>query len=445
VSALGPVREYFRPGWLPAMARPSYRWEVRSALTFPLAMACLESGVVGVIARKTFGAGDYMVAAIAAAPMVANLTSLVWARLLAGRDRARAVVALQLATVACVLLIALTPISPTGRWLLALLVYAGRACLAGFVTARSDLWRSNYRRDRRASIVARFAVIIALVISAVAALLGWALEGTGGSAVAFRAFYASCAAGALAGAWAMSHVRWRGGRAQTRRERLEMDEESRAFGALGMLAVLRDDRDYRAFMAAQFVLGMSAMAGLAPFIIAIDRELGLGYAWSFALTQVTPTALTVATIPLWATLLNRVHIARFRVWHSFLFVGANALTALGLAAGSAGVLLAGRAVLGMGYGGGRLAWNLGHHDFAPRHLATLYMGIHVTLTGVRGALASFLGVLLYRGWAFDAGGVAVAFDGLGPWLFALLAGVSAAASVMFFRLSRRIGRPDRPA
>jgi len=379
-----------------------------------------------------------MVAAIAAAPMVANLTSLLWARALAGRDRARAVVLLQLATLACVLLIALTPISPTGRWMLAILVYVGRSCLAGFVTARSDLWRSNYRRDRRASIVARFAVVIALIISIVAALLGWALESSGRAPFAFRAAYAACAVGALGGAWAMSHVRWRGGRAHTRRERATLDEESRAFGARGMLAVLRDDRDYRAFMVAQFVLGMSAMAGLAPFIIAIDDELGLGYAWSFGLTQVTPTLLTVVTLPLWARLLNRVHIADFRVWHSFLFVGANALTAVGLAGHSVGLLLAARAVLGMGYGGGRLAWNLGHHDFAPRHLATLYMGIHVTLTGVRGAIASFLGVLLYRGWRIDIAGFTVAFDGLGPWLFALLAGVSVLAAAMFFRLSRRL-------
>lgn len=421
------------------MSRPSYRWELRSAMFFPFTMACLESGVVGVIAQKTFHAGPYLVAAISSAPMIANLTSFLWARALAGRDRARAVVLLQIMTIACVALIALAPISTPGRWTLAGLVYLGRSFMAGFVTARSDIWRSNYRRAVRASIVARFAVLMAIVIGVTAAAIGVVLEASGaGAVVAFRIAFLACAGAGLGGAWAMRHVRWRGGGAQRRAERRARSRPGARFGARGMLGVLRDDTDYRAFMMAQFVLGMSAMAGLAPFIIAIDEQLHLGYAWAFTLTQVAPTLLIVLTIPLWAQLLNRVHIVRFRVWHTWLFVGANALTGLGLAAASAPLLLVARVVLGMGYGGGRLAWNLGHHDFAPRHLATLYMGVHVTLTGVRGAVASFLGVLLYRGWRVEIAGRVMAYDGLGAWLFAVLAVASAVASLMFYRLSRRM-------
>lgn len=428
------------------MTRASFRWELRSAMTFPFVMAALESGVVGVIAKKTFDADKLVVAAVAAAPMVANLTSLLWARLLVGRNRVRAVAVLQSLVILCVALIALAPVNAFGVWMLVALVYLGRSFVAGLVTARSDVWRSNYPRSLRASIVGRFAAIIALIISVTAAVIGGVLEATKTHDVlAFRLMYVGCAVIALAGVWAMSHVRWRGGPEQLKLERAGLASEERGqFGAAGMIGVLRDDPHYRAYMAAQFVLGMSAMAGLAPFIIAVDEDLRLGYAWAITLTQVAPTLLTVVTIPMWARLLNRVHIVRFRSWHAWLFVGANALTALGLAMASLPLLLAARIVLGFGYGGGRLAWNLGHHDFAPRHLATLYMGVHVTLTGVRGAVASFLGVLLYAGWEFRIGATTFQYDGMKEWLFALLAVVSWAASLMFLRL-RRAMRDDNPA
>ncbi len=447
IDLFGPPRRYFDARTLPLMTRPSFRWELRSAMAFPFAMAALESGVVGVIAKKTFDADKLIVAAVAAAPMVANLTSLVWARLLVGKNRVRAVAVLQSLVIACVALIALAPVNAAGVWMLVTLVYLGRSFVAGLVTARSDVWRSNYPRSLRASIVGRYASIIALIISVSAAVIGGVLQVTKTHDVfAFRAMYIGCALIALIGVWAMSHVRWRGGPAQLKLEHAGLASDVRGqFGARGMLEVLRDDPHYRAYMAAQFVLGMSAMAGLAPFIIAVDEDLHLGYAWAITLTQVAPTLLTVITIPMWARLLNRVHIVRFRSWHAWLFVAANATTALGLGVASVPLLLLGRIVLGMGYGGGRLAWNLGHHDFAPRHLATLYMGIHVTLTGVRGAIASFLGVLLYAGWNFKIGGATYHYSGMKEWLFVLLAFVSWIASLMFLRLRRDMRRANPTA
>lgn len=430
----------FNPRSFPYMTRTSFFWELRSALAFPFAMVCLESGVIGVIAQRTFHAGDLAVAAVTAAPMAANLTSFLWARLLIGKDRVRAVVALQILTSVSVALVGLTPTSRTGLATLIALVYLGRSLLAGLVTARTDIWRSNYPRRLRATIVGRYAAVVSLIISVSAMGIGVALDATDGHGVAaFREIYLGCAAISIVGAWAMSHVRWRGRAAILHRERATQTRSSpRGVGPAGMLDVLRTDTHFRSFMGAQFVLGMSAMAGLAPFIIAVDKTLGLGYSWAIVLTQVAPTALTVLTIPLWARLLNRVHIVRFRVWHAWLFVAANALTGVGLAWQSVPALLVARCVLGAGNGGGRLAWNLGHHDFAPRHLATLYMGIHVTLTGVRGVITAFLGTLLYSGWSFHLGEGRYVYAGMGAWLFALLAAVSLIASLMFARLGRRM-------
>jgi hypothetical protein len=57
--------------------------------------------------------------------------------------------------------------------------------------------------------------------------------------------------------------------------------------------------------------------------------------------------------------------------------------------------------MGAARSGGGLAWNIGHNDFAPSERAGAYMGVHVTLTGIRGAFAPFLGMALYLGWNAD--------------------------------------------
>jgi hypothetical protein len=53
-------------------------------------------------------------------------------------------------------------------------------------------------------------------------------------------------------------------------------------------------------------------------------------------------------------------------------------------------------VLGSANAGANLGWNLGHNDFASIGRAQQYMGVHVTLTGVRGAIAPPLGILFYE-------------------------------------------------
>ncbi|MDX1649032.1 MAG: hypothetical protein R3263_04180, partial [Myxococcota bacterium] len=73
--------------------------------------------------------------------------------------------------------------------------------------------------------------------------------------------------------------------------------------------------------------------------------------------------------------------------------------------------------------------------------AGLYMGIHATLTGLRGAFAPFLGTALYVGWdarALPAGVTLPAYEGLGAPLFLLSAALSTTATLGFVALHRRL-------
>jgi hypothetical protein len=176
----------------------------------------------------------------------------------------------------------------------------------------------------------------------------------------------------------------------------------------------------------------------------VSHQLDASYTTSIALTLAIPLGFSLLTLPLWAAYLDRVHISEFRAFHSWVWVLAQAVTWYGAIRGSLAWIAAGRVLLGMGRGGGALAWQLGHNDFARPENVGLYMGVHVTLTGVRGAFAPFLGMLLYVGWASaELPGLGLrlpGFEGLGGHLIGLACLVGTIGTLGYWQLHRRISR-----
>jgi hypothetical protein len=469
----------FRPDRLPLMTRPSYRREVVTCCTMPIALSLMESGVTGVIAEKIFEVNNFLLAVFAAAPMFANLTSLLWARVARGRRKVRVINAYQLAILALVVCVALLPISDTGGYLLTGAYVLARCLIAGIVTVRSAVWRANYPRRYRGRITARLAIltIFALLIGSLGAALLLDRD-----PMSFRVFYPAGALVAAVGVISYSRVR-------TRRERELLAYERRPTvrptphgeGApiyeydpkptSGFFSVLRRDPAFRSYMIWQFVLGASNMMTEAPVLklaaesselvrpIAFDsgplagRSIAVGFLVAIGLTQVIPMALAIATVAWWGRLLDRLHITRFRARQGWVFVGSQVLTfgAAWLIVGGAlgaglGVLALARIVQGIGRGGGMIAWNLGHNDFASRRMVAVYMGIHLTLTGVRGAIFPFVGMFLYFGWSpIEALGLRVpGFAGIGPPAFLIAAALGLVGAVGYYRLAGRLGHTDIP-
>ena len=166
----------------------------------------------------------------------------------------------------------------------------------------------------------------------------------------------------------------------------------------------------------------------APLVFLVTRELQASYTMSIMITMVIPFAVSLVALPLWALYLDRVHVAQFRARQSILWVLAQALTLVGASLGSFTWLMIGRFIMGVARGGGTLAWQLGHNDFAKPDQLSAYMGIHVTLTGVRGAIAPFLGMALYSGIP------SLSWDGIGSNIFLVAAVVSGCAGIGFYRL-----------
>lgn len=459
----------FHPRHQPWITRQSYKYELANALTFPVALAMIEGGVVGVLAQKAFNVGPFVFAAIQAAPMFANLTSFVWAWASRGRPKVAFINKLQIATLACVAAIAILPtVAPTGPLLLMALVVLARCLLSGVITLRSLVWRMNYPRHLRAQITGKWAVLQS-VIFALVPLLGYAAMDFNEDA--FRVIYPLSVVFATLGVLHFSRIRLRGERELLAYERTpearpqphgapspiyEYDPkgaQTRPEGRANFWTVLRHDRAFRNYMLWQFVGGAANMMGEVVMVAAVAQMtagLSSEYFTAIVLTTAIPMLFSVITLPYWARLLDRIHIVEFRArqgwwWILNQFVtwaGLGVFVAFGWFWTAIVIVAASRVIQGVTRGAGMLAWNLGHNDFADRRMVAVYMGIHVTLTGVRGAFCPFLAMGLYAGWnAVAVAGVTLVpgYEGIGYHIFLVTTAMAIAAEIGFHAMQREMG------
>lgn len=425
------MKELFKvPGLDPAVQK-SFDREQLTELSLPMATSLMEGGFVAVVAAKAFDVEPWVIAVISAAPMFGNLSSFLWSRIAAGRPKVPLVLGLQAMVLLCVAAIAVSPRTPAGAWLVLASVIVSRLLIAGIITVRSVAWSLNYERALRARIAGRLQALTSMVL----------VISTGGAALVldehpenFRWIYATGAALGILGLWAFSGVTVSGER---RHQVLERRGRRDASGRNSFFAILRADPCYARYQMHQFTSGFAAMMLEPPLVYLVSKQIGASYVASIGIIMLIPFVLTMTTMPLWARYLDRVHVAEFRARQNALWVLGVVIMFWGAWQFSLLWLALGRVITGIVNGGGSLAWQLGHNDFAPRDQLADYMGIHVTLTGVRGAFAPFLGMALYLGW--DAKRWLPASPGIGAWLFLLSAAMAVIAWRGFDKVRQSVG------
>ncbi len=426
----------FRPASMPAMSRHSYRQEILAGLFLPWLVGLTEGGVIGVIVKKYFDgvvdgtALNFAVATLTAAPAFANITSFLWARLTHGRHKIRSVNLLQIGVAVLVAAIALAPRSPGGLAMVLACAVCARICLAGVVTLRAVVWRNNYAKPVRAHLTSRIVTVVTIVLASVGAIVGFVMDRDAGL---FRVLMPAGALVSCAGIWSWSKIRLRGHRRLLRAEAANDGDDRPSFNPLKMLNLLLTDRRYGFFMLCQFLIGVGNLMLIPVLVVVVKEVFDLDYFRSMLVTHVIPILTMPLIVTRWAKLLDRWHIATYRALHSWLFVIMALLIFASVRADAVWILYAAVVVRGVAFAGGALAWNLGHNDFARDDNAAQYMAVHVTLTGIRGLAASFVGVALYE-W-FER-----VRPGAGAWVFLIGAAVVAVGAVGFFLLHRVVTR-----
>ncbi len=424
---------------MPTFARANYRRELTASFLLPVALAAVEGSVAAVIVKKTYsgvvpeGWLAVTVGMVGAVGELANLSSFAWAAAAHGRRKIRIIAALQLIAVVMVAVVALSPRTAAGMVVLVAAVLAARVCMAGVFTLRATVWGANYERGARARATGKFATIQTMVIGAVALAIAAGRDSSQGM---FRGLLlASCIAGA-AGAGFYSTIRVRGHRRLLKDER--EGEEQPSLNPANLWRVLRDDRHYAGYMAAMFVIGTGNLMLTAPLTLTLADQFGLSALASMVITSSLPYLVIPFVIPFWTRLLERRHVVRFRVFHSWVFVAAQATVLVAAVTNRLELMYLGSMFLGAAMAGGSLVWHLGHLDFAPPHRASQYMGVHVTLNGVRGVLAPILAVGIFR-W------LRAWHPGAEHWVFAFSVVLCAAGALGFAWVAKAMGEKARGA
>lgn len=428
------------PRAMPAVARRNFRRELWATLFFSVGLAVVEGVIIGAIVKGAYTGVvperplNFVVALLAALPELANLSSFAWAAIAHGRNKVRVVNALQVVIIAMGVVVALVPRDMGGLVVLFGAVLVARVAMAGVFTLRATVWNQNYSRADRARTTGWFTTVQVLTLAGVGLSIGAARDL--GDEVFRVLILVACLAGAL-GVIGYSRVRLRRRKILLRAELRGGAADRPTLNPLSLAQVLVGDGNYARFQLWMNVLGLGNLMLTAPWLIMLKEQFGLGTFKTVLITYALPCLVMPLVIPFWARLLSSRHVVEFRAVHSWVFVVSQTTILLGVVAHRIELMFVGAVLQGIGYAGGSLAWNLGHLDFAPAHRASQYMGVHVTLNGVRGLLGPLLAVSLYEG-------LKGLRPGLEHWVLALSVLVVAAGAIGFRSLARRMRTSDGP-
>jgi hypothetical protein len=382
-----------------ALAEGIFRREILPWGLLGLALGLVEGATAAVLVKQHFAGAasvfgvNIAVALVSGAPAFSNVLSFVWANVAHGRARVQLMVALQAAFALLVGSVAFGSRAASGLVLTVGSIIAARVVWAGILTVRAAVWTANYPRRVLARITGRIVIVNSIAVAISAALVGWALEAR---AIDARWLYGMGALAGLLGAWLYRAMR-------VRREFQLLAAEaatgaSREPFSLTMLTqILKGDPAYREYMLWMGIFGGGNLMLTAQLVLLFSEQLHLTSALQIGLLAVVPLITQPLFMPWWARLFDGSHVVRYRSRQGWALVLACCTLCLGVFTRSLVLLWAGAVLLGAANAGANLGWNLGHNDFASIGRAQHYMGVHVTLTGLRGGLAPPLGVLAYMG------------------------------------------------
>lgn len=381
-----------------ALAEAIYRREIVPWGLLGLTLGLVEGATVGVLVKRDFAGVvapltlNLAVALVSGASAMSNVISFVWANVAHGRERVGLMVKLQAAFALLVGLVSLAPRGVSGLVLTVVAILIARSMWSGVLTVRAAMWTANYPRNVLARITGRIVVVSYLAVAVSAALVGLALQKSG---LDPRWVYGGGALAGLVAAWLYRETRVRR-QFQLLAAETASGTRDQVFSLQTLRQILAEDPSYRAYMFWMGLFGAGNLMLMAQLVVIFAEQLHLASGVQIALLSVVPMVVLPLFTPWWARLFDGSHVVVYRARQGWALVFATMIMCLATFTGWLPLLWVGAIMLGSANAGANLGWNLGHNDFASIGRAQHYMGVHVTLTGVRGAIAPPLGMIFYE-------------------------------------------------
>jgi MFS family permease len=143
------------------------------------------------------------------------------------------------------------------------------------------------------------------------------------------------------------------------------------------------------------VSGISVLMASPVIVPAMKKAFDIDYSQGASSLVLTPYLVEMLTVPLSGWLYDKIDIMRFRALNALFWATSRLSLLLGLLFHNWPLVLTGFAIQGLGCSTGGVVWSIGHMRFARVEESQLYMGVHLSLQGLRGLTMPFLGMWLY--------------------------------------------------
>ncbi len=341
-----------------------------------------------VIAKKTLHATDFEIAVLSMVWPVANVFSVYFGELMAGKDKKNFLLFAGIFGRLSLVLIFFVK-TPWEFILLLLLVYSANAII---LPAQNSLLQSNLRWDLTGSVFGYLTAILSFFVILSAYVAGKVMDMNESY---FR--WVLFAAGILG----FIHIAVLSTIKQRRFLKGHGKFDSRRIlkPFIDGFRLLKEDKDYGLFQLFYFIYGM----GFLMVMPAIPKLLVVKLAMTYTLVSIARVFMSqtgkIVFSPWVGRVFDRISPVKF-TGITFFVMGLYALT-LGL------VLLVppflrvplvfvAFFIFSIGMTGINLSWNLSSIHFAKEHDASRYQGVHVALTAVRGILGPLLGYFVMK-------------------------------------------------
>ncbi len=442
---------------IPFLSRHNFFHEFHHILAWGVVVGLIEGNFAAIVVAKTFQGSEFLISVASATPMAMHVVSLMWGAYCVGRRKLRIFTFCTTGTALMLASVAMTPEVSCGGWLFVLQMAAAQFFQTGAVTVRSALWKSNYPPLVRGQIAGRLQVARAVTRLGSVAIIANIFDHDPQS---YRWIYPVVAVIGFIGVYCLQRMRVRGEDSELRRihdGQLDGNGLTAHASAHKLLSsshvlssavhVLKKDARFRNYCIAQMFAGVTNLLLRAVIVIILTQQVlaGMqsGYWLNTVLLELLPMLLMLIAMRPSARYFDRAGVLSYRAiqmvgWVLAIFFGMCGTLAIGSIDRlgptaflvSVGCFAMFAIIRGICLGGGSIAWNLGHLHFASHEDAEVYMGIHVSLTGLRAMFLPILGTYLWGqiGWCV--------------WLISLACGLVA---IHFFRKLAVSDRPDTPA
>lgn len=353
-----------------------------------------------IVLRKTLGANEFQVAAFTALGAIALLIGIFGGEVVQDRDKRPLIWWVGLVSRGAFLLFLFCH-SIWSFLLISAVFFLFNALLTPAVYA---LWQANVSAESRSRLWGHVAVVTTVLAMLVAYLSGVVLDHDPWS---YRWLYAIGGVAGIAGVYILARSPVRGQYKLSPRLARPTFAQLVIQPVRGFTTLLRTDRRFLHFEAAFFLYGVAFML-LAPVmpIYMVDTA-KMTYAQAGIATGLLGQLGVVFVSVTWGKMMDRLGPAKLcalifavlALFPAVLLWGSMFPKSVALLLWSVYV---GHVIFGIGMSGINIAWSLGPVSFAGGRDASSYLGTHLTLTGLRGAIAPLLGALGFSLFGYRA-------------------------------------------